>query len=134
MDLWQNTIHPRPKRAYTDGCIPPERDFPLLCATLSRHQNKQQQLIRNIARLEKYVVRQSPYERGVDFDRDKCLDNASRKLKKNQRLLKKLEIQISALEGQIPPEMLVTASLDKDSERSTNAIFSPRHFSSGPIS
>ena len=106
----------RSKRAYTEGS-PPERDISILCATLRHHQNTQEELIRNIMHLEKYILRQpSPYERGVDFYRDKCLDNASRKLGKNQGLLEKIKIQISTLKGQIPPEMLVSPVL-KGSEK-----------------
>ncbi len=124
LNLWQNTN--RPKRAYTEGSIPSsERDVSLLCATLARFQTQKRHLVQSIAHLEEYSSPQPPYyERGIDFFRDKCVDNASRKLEKNKSLLKKTETQISILEGQIPPALLVSHPLSP--KRATKKGFSKK--------
>jgi len=110
-DLWRDSreavVETRPKRAYTEGEIPPpEHNCRLLYAKLIRHQSQKRQLVQSITQLEQYISQQSPHERDFDFTLDKCLDNASRKLKKNKNILNKTEIQIAALEEQLPSDIV----------------------------
>jgi len=93
----------RPKRAYTEGSHP-SSDFSCLCEQLTQSQNQKSQLIQSITHFENYIARYPQYERGFDFNQDKCLDNAERKLKKTKILLEKNKCQISILESQIPPK------------------------------
>lgn len=109
--LWYDSreavVETRPKRAYTEGGIPPpDHNFQLLYAKLIRHQSQKRQLAQSITQLEQYISQKSPHERDFDFNLDKCLDNASRKLKKNKNILKKTEIQIAALEEQLPSDIV----------------------------
>jgi len=109
--LWRDSreavVETRPKRAYTEGEIPPpEHNCRLLYAKLIRHQSQKRQLVQSITQLETYISQQSPHERGFDFNLDKCLDNASRKLKKNKNILNKTEIQIAVLEEQLPSDIV----------------------------
>ena len=93
----------RPKRAYTEGSHP-SSDFSCLCEQLTQSQNQKSQLIQSITHFENYIARYPQYERGFDFNQDKCLDNAERKLKKKKVLLEKIKQRISTLEAQIPPK------------------------------
>ena len=93
----------RPKRAYTEGSHPAS-DFYHLCEQLTQSQNQKSQLIQSITHFENYIARYPQYERGFDFNQDKCLDNAERKLKKKKVLLEKIKQRISTLEAQIPPK------------------------------
>jgi len=93
----------RPKRAYTEGSHP-SFDFSRLCEQLAQSQNQKSQLIQSITQFEDYMNQQSHHERELDFNQDKCLDNAERKLKKKKMLLEKIKIKIATLESQIPRE------------------------------
>ena len=100
--LWSKKATPRRQRAYTEGGrLPPRPDYHLLYAKLLRLQSKKQQVVQSIAQLEKYISQQTPHERDFDFNLDKCLDNAARKLKKKRKVLKEAGAQIAALEEQL---------------------------------
>jgi hypothetical protein len=69
---------------------------------LAQSQSKKSCLLQTITYLEDYIALQSHHERDIDFNQDKCLDNAVRKLKKNKLSLGKIQQQILTLESQIP--------------------------------
>jgi len=104
---WESIQQTRPKRAYTEGGTPnSDPNCRLLYEKLRQHKKQKKKLVQSITQLKQYISQKSPHERDFDFNLDKCLDNASRKLKKNQTLLKKTKAQIVALKEQLPLDIV----------------------------
>jgi len=85
---------PRRNRAHVEGerISSSIKDVSLL--------SRQKRLIEESnTKLRRYISSHFVEERGLDFDLDKCLDNASRKLKKNKLQLKKIENKIATFKN-----------------------------------